>query len=232
MTTKTATSRLAASDKLLSSTILLPKDALISCFIYSPLAGPSSHSRAYNDILELARREVLAQNHDRATTLTRSILTSLHIRGSDSCMYAFHIGTQGQAPTELAALHFDGLVGTSVSVRPGRLLPFWGVYASGGVCKAPPIPGTLPLGILCRFISLTYFSSNITSIVHTIGHLSLLFIVCRPRDTMLGLLGNRASTPPVYPCHIQSLSRSRPPAPHRRHFRCVKLQAIWPQTPR
>ncbi|KAJ7744697.1 mediator complex subunit 13 C-terminal-domain-containing protein [Mycena metata] len=124
MTTKTATSRLAASDKLLSSTILLPKDALISCFIYSPLAGPSSHSRAYNDILELARREVLAQNHDRATTLTRSILTSLHIRGSDSCMYAFHIGTQGQAPTELAALHFDGLVVTSqVSFIPSDIYP-------------------------------------------------------------------------------------------------------------
>ncbi|KAJ7188980.1 hypothetical protein C8R46DRAFT_877203 [Mycena filopes] len=117
-----ATPRLAPSDKLLSSTILLPKDALITCFIYAPFAGPSSHSRAYNDVLELARREVLAQNHGR--TLTRSILTSVHIRGGDSCMYAFLIGTQGKAPTELDALHFDGLVVTSqVSFTTSDIYP-------------------------------------------------------------------------------------------------------------
>jgi hypothetical protein len=116
MTTKTPTPRLAASDKLLSSTILLPKDTLISCFVYSPLAGPSSHSRAYNDLLEMARRDVLSRNKDRLATLTQSILTSVHIRGTDSCMYAFLIGKQGQASTELDTLRFDGLIGASFSI--------------------------------------------------------------------------------------------------------------------
>ncbi|KAF7362482.1 Mediator of RNA polymerase II transcription subunit 13 [Mycena venus] len=110
MTTKTPTPRLTSSDKLLSSTILLPQDALVSCFIYSPLAGPSSHSRAYNDILELARRDVLSRNQSASATLTRSLLTSVHIRGMDSCMYVFLIGRRGEEATELAALHFDGLI--------------------------------------------------------------------------------------------------------------------------
>ncbi|KAF7350887.1 Mediator of RNA polymerase II transcription subunit 13 [Mycena sanguinolenta] len=110
MTTRTPTPRLAASDKLLSSTILLPKDALISCFIYSPLAGPSSHSRAYNDILEIARRDVLSRNQSVSATLTRSILTSVHVGGMDSCMYAFLIGRRGEDPTELSTLYFDGLI--------------------------------------------------------------------------------------------------------------------------
>lgn len=118
MTTKTPTLRLAASDKLLSSTILLPKDPLVSCFVYSPIAGPSSHSRAYNDILEMARRDVLS--HNGSATLTRSILTSVHVGGSDSCMYAFLIGNQGEPPTELSGLHFDGLMGASFFFGPAE----------------------------------------------------------------------------------------------------------------
>ncbi|KAJ6497407.1 mediator complex subunit 13 C-terminal-domain-containing protein [Mycena sanguinolenta] len=124
MTTRTPTSRLAASDKLLSSTILLPKDALISCFIYSPLAGPSSHSRAYNDILELARRDVLSRNQSVSATLTHSILASVHVGGMDSCMYAFLIGRRGEDPTELSALHWDGLIVTSqISFSPSDIYP-------------------------------------------------------------------------------------------------------------
>ncbi|KAJ6534040.1 mediator complex subunit 13 C-terminal-domain-containing protein [Mycena vulgaris] len=122
MTTKTPTPRLAASDKLLSSNILLPKDVLISCTIFSPIAGPSSHSRAYNDILELARRDVLARNG--SASLSSSILTSVHIRGGDSCMYAFLIGKHGQPPTELSCLHFDGLiVTTQTSFSPSDIYP-------------------------------------------------------------------------------------------------------------
>ncbi|KAJ7672102.1 mediator complex subunit 13 C-terminal-domain-containing protein [Mycena rosella] len=122
MATKPPTPRLAASDKLLSSNILLPQDALISCIVYSPIAGPSSHSRAYNDILEVARRDVLA--HNGSATLTRSILTSVHIRGGDSCMYTFLIGQQGQTPTELSGLHFDGLIATiQTSFSPSDIYP-------------------------------------------------------------------------------------------------------------
>ncbi|KAK7057786.1 mediator of RNA polymerase II transcription subunit 13 [Favolaschia claudopus] len=124
MSTRTLTPRLAASDKLLSYSISLPKDALISCFIYSPLAGPSSHSRAYSDILEVARREVLTRNQSGSATLTHSILTSVHIRGMDSCMYAFCIGKQGEDPTELTSLHFDGLIVTSrISFAPSDTYP-------------------------------------------------------------------------------------------------------------
>ncbi|KAJ7799951.1 hypothetical protein B0H14DRAFT_3113979 [Mycena olivaceomarginata] len=124
MTTRPPAPRLTASDKLLSSTIPLPKDALISCSIYSPLAGPSSHSRAYNDILEVARRDVLSRNQSGSATLTRSILTSVHVRGMDSCMYAFVIGRQGEDPTELSALHFDGLIVTSqISFTPSDIYP-------------------------------------------------------------------------------------------------------------
>ncbi|KAJ6488252.1 mediator complex subunit 13 C-terminal-domain-containing protein [Mycena vitilis] len=125
MTTKTPTPRLASSDKLLSSNILLPKDALISCFIYTPLAGPSSHSRAYNDVLEMARRDVISRNQNNGpATLIRSILTSVHIRGGDSCMYAFLIGKKGQAAAELSALHFDGLMVTSqISFAPSDIYP-------------------------------------------------------------------------------------------------------------
>ncbi|KAJ7099336.1 mediator complex subunit 13 C-terminal-domain-containing protein [Mycena belliarum] len=123
MATKTpATPRLAASDKVLASEVLLPKDVLISCAVYSPIAGPSSHSRAYNDILEMARRDVLA--HNSSATLTRSILTSVHIRGGDSCMYAFSMGQQGQPSTALSALHFDGLIATTyTSFSPSDIYP-------------------------------------------------------------------------------------------------------------
>ncbi|KAJ7478619.1 mediator complex subunit 13 C-terminal-domain-containing protein [Mycena galericulata] len=115
MATKTPTPRLASSDMLLSSTILLPKDLLVS-------SGPSSHSRAYNDILEMARRDVLS--HNTSKTLTRSILTSVLVRGSDSCMYAFLIGHRGQPPTELSGLHFDGLMVTSqTSFTPADIYP-------------------------------------------------------------------------------------------------------------
>lgn len=126
MTTRPPAPRLTASDKLLSSTIPLPKDALISCSIYSPLAGPSSHSRAYNDILEVARRDVLSRNQSGSATLTQSILTSVHVRGMDSCMYAFLIGRQGEDPTELSALHFDGLIGEYFSSGPTEILPLGG----------------------------------------------------------------------------------------------------------
>ncbi|KAJ7496590.1 mediator complex subunit 13 C-terminal-domain-containing protein [Mycena latifolia] len=122
MATKSSAPRLAASDKLLSSNILLPKDVLISCTVFSPIAGPSSHSRAYNDILEMARRDVIA--HNGSATLTRSILTSVHVRGGDSCMYAFFIGQQGLPPTELSGLHFDGLiVTTQTSFSPSDIYP-------------------------------------------------------------------------------------------------------------
>lgn len=122
MTTKTLQApRLVTSDKLLSSTILLPKDVLVSCFVYTPLAGPSSHSRAYNDILELARRQV--HTHNGSATLAQSILTSVHLGGSDSCMYAFQIGREGHPPAELSSLQFDGLIG-AFSLRPGEILPF------------------------------------------------------------------------------------------------------------
>ncbi|KAJ7286899.1 hypothetical protein C8J57DRAFT_1460386, partial [Mycena rebaudengoi] len=123
MTTKTLQApRLATSDKLLSSTILLPKDVLVSCFVYTPLAGPSSHSRAYNDILELARRQV--HTHNGSATLARSILTSVHLGGSDSCMYAFKIGREGHPPAELSSLQFDGLIVSSqTTFTPADIYP-------------------------------------------------------------------------------------------------------------
>ncbi|KAJ7133708.1 mediator complex subunit 13 C-terminal-domain-containing protein [Mycena crocata] len=122
MAAKAPIPRLSASDKLLSSTIQLPKDVLISCLVYSPIAGPSSHSRAYNDILEVARRDVLS--HNGSAPLTRSILTSVHIRGSDSCMYVFILGQKGEPPTQLDALHLDGLIVTSqFSFSPSDIYP-------------------------------------------------------------------------------------------------------------
>ncbi|KAJ7750136.1 mediator complex subunit 13 C-terminal-domain-containing protein [Mycena maculata] len=135
----------AASDKLLASNILLPKDVLVSCFVYSPIAGPSSHSRAYNDLLEMARRDVLS--HNGSATLTRSILTSVHVRGSDSCMYAFLIGRQGQPPTELSGLHFDGLMITSqVSFTPADIFPCSSscseLATPCSVCLEPPSPSS------------------------------------------------------------------------------------------
>ncbi|KAJ7647889.1 mediator complex subunit 13 C-terminal-domain-containing protein [Roridomyces roridus] len=122
MAAKTPSPRLAASDKLLSSTISLPEDALISCTVYSPIAGPSSQSRAYNDILEIARRDVISQNG--SATLAQSILTSVHASGSDSCMYAFSIGQVGLPPAELSRLQFDGLTVTSqASFTPADIFP-------------------------------------------------------------------------------------------------------------
>ncbi|KAJ7198471.1 hypothetical protein GGX14DRAFT_665621 [Mycena pura] len=135
MATKAPPLRMAASDKLLSSAIRLPKDVLISCYVFSPLAGPSSQSRAYNDILEMARRDVLLRNSDRSATLTGSVLTSVHIRGGDSRMYAFLIGRQGQPATELSTLHFDGLSVTSqISFAPSD------IYPSCSSCPNPTSP--------------------------------------------------------------------------------------------
>ncbi|KAJ7252420.1 mediator complex subunit 13 C-terminal-domain-containing protein [Mycena haematopus] len=146
MTTRTPTPRLAASDRLLSSTILLPKDALISCFIYSPLAVPSSHSRTYNDILENARRDVLSRNQSRSATLIQSILTSVHVGDMDSCMYAFLIGRRGEDATELSALHLDGLiVTTQMSFTPLDIYPCCSSCADLETpCPACLEPSSLP----------------------------------------------------------------------------------------
>jgi hypothetical protein len=148
MATKTPTPRLTASDKLLSSNILLPKDVVIACSVYSPVAGPSFQSRAYNDILETARRDVLARNG--SASLTRSILTSVHVRGGDSCMYAFLIGQQGEPPTELSGLHFDGLIGASgFSAYCFSTTGFFSVYLKTRAARAMVIE--IPFGTLGLF---------------------------------------------------------------------------------
>ncbi|KAJ7072913.1 mediator complex subunit 13 C-terminal-domain-containing protein [Mycena amicta] len=116
----------APSDKMLASAIPLPPDTLISCHIFSPVAGPSSqaYARAYADVLELARTDVYAKNRSNNASLTKSLLTSVHIGSGDSCMYVFSIGQRGQAPGELAELLFDGLAVTSqVSFAPADLYP-------------------------------------------------------------------------------------------------------------
>jgi hypothetical protein len=46
-------------------------------------------------------------------------------------MYAFLIGRQGEDPTELSALHFDGLIGEYFSSGPTEMLPL-------GVASANP----------------------------------------------------------------------------------------------
>ncbi|KAF7294056.1 Mediator of RNA polymerase II transcription subunit 13 [Mycena kentingensis (nom. inval.)] len=124
----------APADRLLASAIPLPEDVLISCRIYSPVAGPSSqaYARAYADVLELARREVYARNRSTNASLTNSLLTSVHIGSGDSCMYVFHFGQQGYTPAELV---FDGLAVTSqVSFTPADL------YACSAACSSSPIP--------------------------------------------------------------------------------------------
>ncbi|KAF7290083.1 Mediator of RNA polymerase II transcription subunit 13 [Mycena chlorophos] len=128
-----------ASDRLLASAIPLPPDALISCHTFSPVAGPSSqaYSRAYADQLEVARREILARNESRNASLTRSLLPSVHIGSSDSCLYVFAIGKQGQPSAELAELVCDGLAVTSqVSFAPADLYPC-SVACSGATVPCP-----------------------------------------------------------------------------------------------
>ncbi|KAF7289220.1 Mediator of RNA polymerase II transcription subunit 13 [Mycena indigotica] len=131
------------SDKLLASAIPLPSDTPISCHIYSPVAGPSSQSytRAYADLLELARREVYVRNHSNNVPLTKSLLTSVNIGSGESCIYVFSIGKQD----ELAELVFDGLAVTSqVKFSPADIYPCSPACANATIpcsaCQDPTTP--------------------------------------------------------------------------------------------
>ncbi|CAK5281931.1 unnamed protein product [Mycena citricolor] len=138
---------LSSSDHLLSSTIPLPADAHITCYVYAPVAGPSTPSRAYTDILELARRDILNQNHapqnhfsnisPSSTSLTDSILTSVYIHGSDSCLYAFTIDCRG-ATSALARLQLEGLSVTSQCTFSPAEMYLWCPECAGlpGPCSS------------------------------------------------------------------------------------------------
>jgi hypothetical protein len=98
--------KISLSDKLLSSSFILPHNTSISYSIFAPSSNPSINA---HESIETARRSILLRNS--SAVLLDSLLTSVHI-GTSSFFYIFLISPQSQlATSRLNLLQLEGLTG-------------------------------------------------------------------------------------------------------------------------
>ncbi|KAH9986774.1 hypothetical protein BJV77DRAFT_1027850 [Russula vinacea] len=99
------------SDRLLSSAIPLPPNALIAYAVFSPTTAPTLHP----DTVELARRHVL---DTRKPSLLDSLLCTVHVEKGGPKLYIFSVSSSDGAHdpyTSFNSLQFDGLILSQIS---------------------------------------------------------------------------------------------------------------------
>lgn len=110
------------SDRLLSSAIPLPPNALIAYAVFSPTTAPTLHP----DTVELARRHVL---DTRKPSLLDSLLCTVHVEKGGPKLYIFSVSSSDGAHdpfTSFNSLQFDGLICefSEYTSRSLRTVPF------------------------------------------------------------------------------------------------------------
>jgi Mediator complex subunit 13 N-terminal len=110
------------SDRLLSSAIPLPPNALIAYAVFSPTTAPTLHP----DTVELARRHVL---DTRKPSLLDSLLCTVHVEKGGPKLYIFSVSSSDGAHdpfTSFNSLQFDGLIceSSEYTSRALRTMPF------------------------------------------------------------------------------------------------------------
>ncbi|EIW82148.1 hypothetical protein CONPUDRAFT_143634 [Coniophora puteana RWD-64-598 SS2] len=115
--------QLAPSDKLLSSVVNLPSDPSI---VYATFFPTGFLALPQYDVLEHARRKLVARNQSSSPSLWDSLLPSVYI-SQDSSLYVFSIVSSDHTEavkSSIEALELDGLAVSDVlSFKPDDLYP-------------------------------------------------------------------------------------------------------------
>ncbi|OSX60611.1 hypothetical protein POSPLADRAFT_1048016 [Postia placenta MAD-698-R-SB12] len=119
---------------VLASSITLPDQPVVAYYVFS--GSPSTNAADHLNLIELARRKVLAQNVNRG--ILDSLLPSVHITKDASKLYVFGLASQDvPSPTSaaLAALQFEGL-----SLSDNSTFTTNSIYPCSAACSIQTAP--------------------------------------------------------------------------------------------